>query len=154
MEERVESDRELREEPVEDGQSKSESLSSSRVVSEKRLVRSATVTVSRVPYSVSRIALVAWGEIGFGDCIWETERGRPLGMSVEAARASRREEEEECLLEDLSDLLEEDLDDLLEDLEDLLEEDGTSRMFKTRPVVGSVVDAWAGSWETWYPSMM
>jgi len=156
MDERVESDRELSEEPVEDGHSKSESSSSSRVVSEKRLVRSPTVTASRVPYSVSRIALVACGEIGFGDWICETERGRPLGMSVEAARASRREEEEECLLEDLSDLLEEEclLDDLLDDLEDLLDEDGTSRMFKTRPVVGSVVEAWAGSWETWYPSMM
>jgi len=159
MDERVESDRELSDEPVEDGQSKSESSSSSRVVSEKRLVRSATVTASRVPYSVSRIALVACGEIGFGDWICEMERGRPLGMSVEAARASRREDEEECLLEDLSDLLEEEclLEDLLEDLEDLsdlLEDDGTSRMFKTRPVVGSVVDAWAGSWETWYPSMM
>jgi hypothetical protein len=151
-EERVESDRELREEPVEDGHSKSESSSSSMVVSEKRLVRSATVAASRVPYSVSRIALVACGEIGFGETIWETERGRPLGMSVEAARASRREE---CLLEE-EDLLEEDLEDLeeLEDLEDLLEVDGTSRMFKTRPVVGSVVEAWAGSWETWYPSMM
>lgn len=115
-------------------------------------MRSATVAASRVPYSVSRIALVAWGEIGFGDWIWEIERGRPLGMSVLAARASRREEDEECLLEEL--LLEEDLDDLEDedDLDDL--EDGTSRMFKTRPVVGSVVEAWAGSWETWYPSMM
>ena len=72
-------------------------------------MRSATVAASRVPYSVSRIALVAWGEIGFGDWIWEIERGRPLGMSVLAARASRREEDEECLLEEL--LLEEDLDD-------------------------------------------
>jgi hypothetical protein len=111
-------------------------------------VRSATVAASRVPYSVSRIALVACGEIGFGDWIWETERGRPLGMSVLAARASRREEDEECLLEEEL-LLLEDLDDLEDedDLEDLslLEEDGTSRMFKTRPVVGSVVDAWAGS---------
>jgi len=125
------------------------------VVAEKRLVRSATVAASRVPYSVSRIALVACGEIGLGDWIWEMERGRPLGMSVLAARASRREEEEECLLEEEV-LLEEDLDDLEDedDLEDLLEVDGTSRMFKTRPVVGSVVEAWAGSWETWYPSMM
>jgi hypothetical protein len=127
------------------------------VVEEKRLVRSATVAASRVPYSVSRIALVACGETGFGDWIWEIERGRPFGMSVLAARASRREEEEECLLEEEL-LLEEDLEDLEDedDLEDLslLEEDGTSRMFKTRPVVGSVVEAWAGSWETWYPSMM
>jgi hypothetical protein len=125
------------------------------VVSEKRLVISATVAASRVPYSVSRIALVACGEMGLGDWIWEMESGRPLGMSVLAARASRREEEEECLLEEEEDLLEEDLDDLEEDdLDDLLEVDGTSRMFKTRPVVGSVVEAWAGSWETWYPSMM
>jgi hypothetical protein len=117
-------------------------------------VRLATVAASRAPYSVSRIALVACGETGFGDWIWEIERGRPLGMSVLAARASRREEEEECLLEEEL-LLEEDLDDLEDDLEDLsLLEDGTSRMFKTRPVVGSVVDEWAGSWETWYPSMM
>jgi hypothetical protein len=125
------------------------------VVSEKRLVRSATVAASRMPYSVSRIAFVACGEIGIGETIWETERGRPFGISVEAARASRREEEE-CLLEDLleeEDL--EDLSDLLEDLEDLSDlPEGTSRMFKTRPVVGSVVEAWAGSWETWYPSMM
>lgn len=115
-------------------------------------MRSATVAASRVPYSVSRIALVACGETGFGDCIWEIERGRPLGMSVLAARASRREEDEECLLEEEELLLEEDLDDLEDedDLEDLslLEEDGTSRIFKTRPVVGSVVEAWAGSWET------
>jgi len=126
------------------------------VVSEKRLVRSATVAASRVPYSVSRIALVACGEMGFGDWICDMERGRPFGMSVLAARASRREEEEECLLEEEELLLEEDLDDLEEedDLDDLLEADGTSRMFKTRPVVGSVVEAWAGSWETWYPSMM
>lgn len=83
------------------------------------------------------------------------ERGRPLGMSVLAARASRREEEEECLLEEEL-LLEEDLDDLEEedDLDDLLELGGTSSTFKTRPVVGSVVEAWPGSCETWYPSMM
>jgi hypothetical protein len=119
-------------------------------------VRSATVAASRASYSVSRIALVACGETGIGETICETERGRPFGMSVEAARASRREDEE-CLLEDLPD--EEDLDDLdeledLEDLEDLPELGGTSRMFKTRPVVDSVVDAWPGSWETWYPSIM
>lgn len=81
-----------------------------------------------------------------------------MGISVEAARASRREEDE-CLLEE-EDLLEEDeedLDDLDvddEDFDDLLGEDGTSRMFKTLPVVGSVVELCAGSWETWYPSIM
>jgi len=75
-------------------------------------------------------------------------------------RDSRRVLEEECFsrlewcLEDRS-LSEEDLveDDLDEDLDEDFS-DGTSRMFKTRPVVGSVVDDWAGSWETWYPSMM
>jgi hypothetical protein len=68
--------------------------------------------------------------------------------------------EEECFsrlewcFEDRS-LSEEDLveDDLDEDLDEDFS-DGTSRMFRTRPVVGSVVDDWAGSWETWYPSMM
>lgn len=79
-------------------------------------------------------------------------------MSVARARDSRRVEEEECLLE-LECLLEEDdldLESLEELLEDLLEDlsDGTSRMFNTRPVVGSVVEAWAGSCDTWYPSMM
>lgn len=86
---------------------------------------------------------MACGETGFGDLISETERGRPLGISVVAARASRREE---CLLEELECLLEED--DLPEedDLDDLLDfSDGTSRMFSTRPVVGSVVEDWDGS---------
>jgi hypothetical protein len=59
------------------------------------------------------------------------------------------DEEEECLEELFS---EECLDELLLDLdeEDLLDRSwGTSRMFKTRPVVGSVVEACPGSWETW-----
>jgi len=77
-------------------------------------------------------------------------------MSVCRARDSRRDEEEcllelECLSFEDEDLLEEDLclsfED--EDEDDLLDEedfpDGTSRMFKTRPVVGSVVESWAGS---------
>jgi hypothetical protein len=126
----------------------------------KRLVSWSTVTGSSRPYSVSRICLVACGETGFGDCICETESGRPLGISVRRARDSRREDEdEECLLElECLSLLddEEDLEDDLceDDLEDLLEEcrsdfsDGTSRMFKMRPVVGSVVESWAGSCET------
>jgi len=146
-----ESEREERLEPAEEGGSESYSSSSSMEASEKREVMSATVVALRVPYSVSRMSLVAWGEIGFGDAIWETERGRPFGMSfeMEVSRRASRREEEECLE------LEEDLEDLEEDdLEDLLEEDGTSRIFRTRPVVGSVVEAWAGSWETWYPSMM
>jgi len=33
---------------------------------------------------------VAWGLMGLGDWIWETERGRPLGMST--VRLSLREE--------------------------------------------------------------
>jgi len=98
---------------------------------------------------------VACGATGLGDWIWETESGRPLGISeVVSRRESRLDEEEvlslllECLDED------ERFDELV--LEDLLEDSsgGTSRMFKTRPVVGSVVDDWEGSWETWYPSMM
>jgi len=109
---------------------------------------------------------VACGEIGFGDLIWETERGRPFGISMAklSRRDSRREEEEECLedeecLDEDEDLLEEEcleelelLDERLEDFSDFSL--GTSRMFNTRPVVGSVVEETAGSWETWYPSMM
>jgi len=37
---------------------------------------------------------------------------------------------------------------------DGLEEGGTSRMLSWRPVVGSRVEGWAGSWETWWLSMM
>jgi hypothetical protein len=104
------------------------------------------------------MVLVACRATGLGDWISESESGRPFGMSLERARASRREEEE-CLLEELECLLEEDDldDDLLEeeDLDDLLDfSGGTSRIFNTRPVVGSVVEDWEGSWETWYPSMM
>lgn len=57
------------------------------------------------------------------------------------------DEEEECLDEE-----EECFDELLlDDLDDDLEEDfslGISRMLRTRPVVGSVVDVCPGSWET------
>ncbi len=94
-----------------------------------------------------------------GDWIWLLLSGRPFGISAVAARDSRRVddedlelldlEEEDDLLE-LEDLLEEELELLEEDLdeeeEDLLE---TSRMFRTRPVVGSVVEDSEGLWETW-----
>jgi hypothetical protein len=115
---------------------------------------------------------VAFGEIGFGDLIWETESGRPFGMSrAKLSRRDSRREEEECLLSRDEECLEED-EECLEEDEDLLDEEclelelelfderledfslGTSRMFNTRPVVGSVVEETAGSWETWYPSMM
>jgi hypothetical protein len=85
-------------------------------------------------------------------------------MSAERLRLSWRDSRlvvDECLLsrelwcldERLS---EECFDDDVVFEEDLLEDfsRGTSRMFKIRPVVGSVVDDCAGSWETWYPSMM
>jgi hypothetical protein len=52
--------------------------------------------------------------------------------------------EEECLDDDLDFSEEECFDDELDLCDDDLEEDfsgETSRMFKTRPVVGSVVDA-------------
>lgn len=108
--------------------------------------------------------LVACGVIGFGDLIWDTESGRPFGMSTErlklSRRDSRRELDELCLLsfEDVLDrrsedeCLEDDDDEVLEDDEDLWEEDfsdGTSRMLRMRPVVGSVVEDWAGSCDTW-----
>ncbi len=86
-------------------------------------------------------------------------------MSTERPRLSRRDSRrvlEECLSRELWCLVEERLsEECFEDedddvLEDLLEDFscGTSRMFRTRPVVGSVVDDCPGSWDTWYPSMM
>lgn len=107
-----------------------------------------------------------------GDLIWETDRGRPLGMSTVRLLSRRDSLREECLSRDDEDEDEEYLEDVecLEELFSLSEEWcfeeldldddlldlswGTSRMFKTRPVVGSVVEDCPGSWETWYPSMM
>jgi len=89
---------------------------------------------------------------GLGDWIWETESGRPFGIST--ARLSRFELEEcfsrvEWCLEERLSLSDEDEECLLDDdfEEDLCEDfsDGTSRMFRVRPVVGSVVDDCAGS---------
>lgn len=70
-------------------------------------------------------------------------------MSAVRARDSRRDEGG-CLELDLEDL-DLDEDDLEEDLdlEDLDLSDATSRMFRTRPVVGSVVESSPGLWETW-----
>jgi hypothetical protein len=110
--------------------------------------------------------LVACGVTGLGDWICEVDRGLPFGMSTERLRLSRRDSRREVRLSDDDD--DECLDELLclSDDEECLELDfddeecfkwpasGTSRMFRTRPVVGSVVDACPGSWETWYPSMM
>lgn len=63
------------------------------------------------------------------------------------------EEDEECLLLLLLDLwCEEDEEWCLdeEDEEECLEDlFGTSRMFRSRPVVGSVVDFSLGLWATW-----
>lgn len=75
-------------------------------------------------------------------------------MSAVAARDSRREEEEDFEDEEWEEDFEEDLEDeedaLEDEEEDFLEElEVTSRMFKTRPVVGSVVESSAGLWETW-----
>jgi hypothetical protein len=121
----------------------------------KREVNSSTVGAAKSDW---RMFLVACGEIGFGDLIWETERGRPFGMSkAKLSRRVSRREEEECLEEDEEcldeeeDLLEEECLEELELLEERLEDFslGTSRMFNTRPVVGSVVEEVAGSWETW-----
>ncbi len=81
-------------------------------------------------------------------------------MSTERLKLSRRDSrrvlDEECFSFDEvfeRELRSEECFDDEDDLEDdLWEEDselGTSRMFRMRPVVGSVVEAWAGSWETW-----
>jgi len=83
-------------------------------------------------------------------------------MSTDKLRLSRRDsrldDDEVCLsldewcLDDLDECLSEECFvvelDFDEDLEDDFSE-GTSSMFRTRPVVGSVVDSCPGSWETW-----
>jgi hypothetical protein len=98
-------------------------------MSPKRLV--SWSTVAGAGYCACRMFLVAVGLIGFGDTICDAESGRPLGMLVVETRESRREDDDdEVLLECL-------LECLLEEEEVLL--DGTSRMFRLRPVVGSVV---------------
>jgi hypothetical protein len=103
--------------------------------------------------------------MGLGAWIWETDSGRPLGMStvrdwrlredrleddLESLSLEEEEERDELLLLDL------DEDDDLEDLEEDFDEEwcGTSRMFNSRPVVGSTVESTLGLWATWYPSMM
>jgi len=103
--------------------------------------------------------LVACGVTGFGDWISETDSGRPFGISTDKLRLSRRDSRlelddvclsrDECLDErlSLSPLCFEELDleeDLCEDFSS-----GTSRMFRMRPVVGSVVEDWPGSCDTW-----
>jgi hypothetical protein len=72
-------------------------------------------------------------------------------MSEVRARDSRRDEAG-CLELDLEeeDFEEEDLEEEEDlDLEDLVLSDATSRMFRRRPVVGSVVESSPGLWETW-----
>jgi len=79
---------------------------------------------------------VAWGVIGFGDWILETDRGRPLGISTDKLKLSRRDsrldlDEEECLsLDDdeewcfeEEECLSLDEDECFEDEDDLCDED-------------------------------
>jgi len=93
--------------------------------------------------------------MGLGAWIWEVDRGRPLGMSTDRPEARCREDLclelelelewcEELLLDEECDLL---LLDFLLDFSDLSW--GTSRMFSSRPVVGSTVDSSLGLCETW-----
>lgn len=102
------------------------------------------------------MCFVACGVRGFGDWIFEVDNGRPFGMSTVRLRLSRRDSlleddeeylsrEEWCLEVRLSFSLSEvwclDEETVLDD--DLWEDFscGTSRMFRTRPVVGSVVES-------------
>jgi len=99
--------------------------------------------------------------MGLGAWIWEMDRGRPLGMSLDDVREERWLREDLCeslSLDDeeewreellLLDLCDDDEEDLCEEDEDLCEPVGTSRMFSSRPVVGSVVDSTLGLWATW-----
>jgi len=99
--------------------------------------------------------------MGLGALICETERGRPLGMSTARPLDWRDDlwclelelepdEERELWELLLDDEWREDDDDLLDDLLEEREPSvGTSRMFSSRPVVGSVVDSSLGLCETW-----
>ena len=80
----LEPEREERLDPTEDGGLELSSYSSysSSVVALKRLVSWSTVAGSRLPNSASSMCLVACGDTGFGDWIWDTESGRPFGISV------------------------------------------------------------------------
>lgn len=70
------------------------------------------------------------GLTGCGERILLGEMARPLGMSMDSGREWRLEWRE--------------LDEGLACVDA-----GTSRMLSCRPVVGSIVESLAGSWETW-----
>jgi len=127
--------RELRDE-VRDGTSEPLSLSLSESIRAlpSRLARRSTEDAL---YCSRVIVRVSCGRLGRGHSIFEGESERPLGMCSLVRR--------ECLL--------------LEwpcDREDGAGAEGVgdfpggmSKMLSLRPVVGSVVDSRAGSWETW-----
>jgi len=84
--------------------------------------------------------------MGLGALIWETDRGRPLGTSIERLWRLLWEEDLDSR-ESLRDELLDEEDE--EDLDDDLEARGASKMFRARPVVGSTVDSSLGLWDTW-----
>lgn len=78
---------------------------------------------------------------------WRDDRWLSLDEDEEECR-----DEDELLLlldfdEEEEDLCEDEEEDLREDFSDLSV--GTSRMFSSRPVVGSVVESTLGLWATW-----
>jgi len=108
--------------------SSEESSSESMFCSAKRRLSSSRVVLS---YWVLMTWRVWPGRWGLGAAMREGERERPLAtLAVETRRDLRSAEDDEVLAA------------------------GMSRMLSLRPVVGSVVCSLAGSWETWYPSMM
>lgn len=84
------------------------------------------------------MARVSWGFLGWGDLICEGESERPLGTSVLVCRLWP----EDVFARDAG----------------LLEAaplgGGMSMILSLRPEVGSTTDSRAGSWDTWWPSMM
>lgn len=130
---------ELREEVSEGtslSESESESVSESEMLARDMWV--ARRSTEEALYCSRAIVRVSWGRLGRGHLIWDGDKERPLGMCSLVRRV--------CLWLLWLELW--DLDDgagaagvaLLE---------GISRMLSLRPVVGSVVDSRAGSWETW-----
>ena len=126
---------------VSDGTSESTSESSSSLDVSPMYVRlscAESCASSAAEYCSLMTCFVWFGLYGRGDLILLGEMERPLGMSTDMCRR--------C--------------DLLERLDGaaatagVAPDDGTSRMFSLRPVVGSTVCSFAGSCDTWYPSMM
>lgn len=98
-------------------------------------------------YCVLMTCRVWWGRSGRGAMILEGDRERPFGIEATDEVLIRR-------LLSRADEWRDDFSGREELVDEFLVLPGMSRMLSLRPVVGSVVWSRAGSWDTWYPSIM